>query len=89
MLLPWVREFLFSLSFCNRYFSQHSVEALSTAPEVGSSQITALSYFLKHFADKGEKIEESEARQCLGAVGLQGKVAASTPLVQLSGGQKV
>lgn len=28
-------------------------------------------------------------RACLGSFGLQGKVASETPLVQLSGGQKV
>jgi ATPase subunit of ABC transporter with duplicated ATPase domains len=34
-------------------------------------------------------VDEQEARQCLGALGLQGKTAASAPLLQLSGGQKV
>lgn len=76
------------------YFAQHSVEELSTGPAVTPSSATAapptaLSHFLKHFKEKGEKVVEQDARQCLGSFGLQGKVASDTPLVLLSGGQKV
>ncbi|KAF7302027.1 Iron complex transport system ATP-binding protein [Mycena indigotica] len=72
------------------YFSQHSVEELSTPQTFNSlGPVTALSYFMRHFEDKGEKVIEQDARRCLGSFGLQGKVASDTPLVQLSGGQKV
>ncbi|KAJ7068669.1 P-loop containing nucleoside triphosphate hydrolase protein [Mycena amicta] len=72
------------------YFSQHSVEELS-APQASASDapVTALSYFMRHFEERGEKVVEQDARKCLGSFGLQGRVASDTPLVQLSGGQKV
>ncbi|KII94954.1 hypothetical protein PLICRDRAFT_660687 [Plicaturopsis crispa FD-325 SS-3] len=66
------------------YFSQHSVEELS-----GSAESTALTYFLDHFAKKGDTVSESDARRCLGSFGLGGKIASDTPLGALSGGQKV
>ena len=74
------------------YFSQHSVEELSAGPSVTPSSPTAapptaLTYFMEHFA--GENVVEQDARACLGSFGLQGKVASDTPLVLLSGGQKV
>ncbi|KAL8277263.1 hypothetical protein RQP46_010332 [Phenoliferia psychrophenolica] len=76
------------------YFSQHSVEELSSGPAVTPSSPTAapptaLSHFLEHFEAKGEKVVEQDARACLGSFGLQGKIASDTPLVLLSGGQKV
>ncbi|KAI5479106.1 Iron complex transport system ATP-binding protein [Pseudohyphozyma bogoriensis] len=79
------------------YFAQHSVEELTLASPVTSLWLdatrsrptTALSYFLKHFEDKGENVVEQDARACLGSFGLQGKVASDTPLGLLSGGQKV
>jgi ATP-binding cassette subfamily F protein 3 len=73
------------------YFSQHSVEELSGPLTRASSDgpVTALSYFMEHFAAKGETVVEQDARKCLGSFGLQGKIASDTPLSQLSGGQKV
>ncbi|KAJ6515472.1 P-loop containing nucleoside triphosphate hydrolase protein [Mycena sanguinolenta] len=73
------------------YYGQHSVEELS-GPRAQSSSgkpATALSYFMEHFAAQGETVAEQDARKCLGSFGLQGKIASDTPLVQLSGGQKV
>lgn len=66
------------------YFSQHSVEDLSTA-----GNVTALAYFLEHFAAKGVQVEEQAVRACLGSFGLGGRLASDVPLSQLSGGQKV
>ncbi|KAJ7734035.1 P-loop containing nucleoside triphosphate hydrolase protein [Mycena maculata] len=73
------------------YFSQHSVEELSSPPTRAASDgpVTALSYFMEHFEAKGETVVEQDARKCLGSFGLQGKIASDTPLSQLSGGQKV
>lgn len=74
------------------YFSQHSVEDLSIPPNsqsLAGTPITALSYFLDHFEQKGETVEEQDARSFLGGFGLKGKVASDTPLAHLSGGQKV
>ncbi|KAJ6482821.1 P-loop containing nucleoside triphosphate hydrolase protein [Mycena vitilis] len=68
------------------YFDQHAVESLS-GPLAQTK--TALSYFMEHFEAKGETVVEQDARKCLGSFGLQGKIASDTPLVQLSGGQKV
>jgi len=48
-----------------------------------------LSYFTGYFGAKEEKVDEQEARSCLGSFGLQGKTASDTPLIALSGGQKV
>ena len=62
---------------------------LVTPSSATAAPPTALSHFLKHFEEKGEKVVEQDARQCLGSFGLQGKVASDTPLVLLSGGQKV
>ncbi|KAF8213955.1 P-loop containing nucleoside triphosphate hydrolase protein [Mycena galopus ATCC 62051] len=74
------------------YYGQHSVEELS-GPRAQSTTsgrpVTALSYFMEHFEAKGETVVEQDARRCLGSFGLQGKIASDTPLVQLSGGQKV
>lgn len=68
------------------YFTQHSVEELSNE----SLKITtALKYFLDHFDKLGDTVQDSEARACLGTLGLSGKVASETPLAALSGGQKV
>jgi hypothetical protein len=44
---------------------------------------------MEYFEAKGETVVEQDARKCLGSFGLQGKIASDTPLVQLSGGQKV
>ncbi|KAF7352440.1 Iron complex transport system ATP-binding protein [Mycena venus] len=73
------------------YYGQHSVEELSGSQTQSSSgrPVTALSYFMEHFEAKGETVVEQDARKCLGSFGLQGKIASDTPLVQLSGGQKV
>ncbi|KAF7355682.1 Iron complex transport system ATP-binding protein [Mycena sanguinolenta] len=73
------------------YYGQHSVEELSgpKAQSTSGKPVTALSYFMEHFAAQGETVVEQDARKCLGSFGLQGKIASDTPLVQLSGGQKV
>ncbi|KAF7332392.1 Iron complex transport system ATP-binding protein [Mycena kentingensis (nom. inval.)] len=71
------------------HFSQHSVEELSAPQPSIDGPITALSYFIRHFEQKGEKVAEQDARKCLGSFGLQGRIASDTPLIQLSGGQKV
>ncbi|KAJ7223921.1 P-loop containing nucleoside triphosphate hydrolase protein [Mycena rebaudengoi] len=73
------------------YFSQHSVEELSgvSAQSSTGGPVTALSHFMDHFEARGEKVVEQDARKCLGSFGLQGKIASDTPLLQLSGGQKV
>ncbi|KAJ7368722.1 P-loop containing nucleoside triphosphate hydrolase protein [Mycena albidolilacea] len=73
------------------YYGQHSVEELS-GPQTQSTSgrpVTALSHFMEYFEAKGETVVEQDARKCLGSFGLQGKIASDTPLVQLSGGQKV
>lgn len=67
------------------YFSQHSVEEFSSVEK----HVTALEYFLDHFDRKGDKVPEPEARACLGTFGLGGKIASDTPVIMLSGGQKV
>ncbi|KAJ7437118.1 P-loop containing nucleoside triphosphate hydrolase protein [Mycena galericulata] len=74
------------------YFSQHSVEELSSSTltrSISDGPVTALSYFMEYFEAKGETVVEQDARKCLGSFGLQGKIASDTPLSQLSGGQKV
>ncbi|KAJ7693913.1 P-loop containing nucleoside triphosphate hydrolase protein [Mycena rosella] len=73
------------------YFSQHSVEELSGPLTRASSDgpVTAMSYFMEHFAARGETVAEQDVWKCLGSFGLQGKIASETPLSQLSGGQKV
>ena len=67
------------------YFSQHSVEELSAV----SPNVTALQYFLEYFEKKGDTVPDQDARACLGTFGLGGKISSETPLVLLSGGQKV
>jgi ATP-binding cassette, subfamily F, member 3 len=78
------------------YFSQHSVEELTSAPPSSISPLsgvpvatTALSYFMWKMGEQGIKVEERDARACLGSFGLQGRIASDTPLKALSGGQKV
>ncbi len=75
---------------------QHSVEELTNAPTTMVSALTgsdipttALSFFMHKMADNEVKVEERDARACLGSLGLQGKIASETPLKALSGGQKV
>lgn len=70
------------------YFSQHSVEELTKAG-TRNRPLTALQYFSEDLERTDEKAEEQEIRACLGSFGLQGKIASETPLVLLSGGQKV
>lgn len=74
------------------YFSQHSVEELSlpvSSLSLDGNPVTALSHFMDHFEEKGDKVLEQDARAFLGSLGLQGKVASDTRLSDLSGGQKV
>ncbi|KAK4049385.1 hypothetical protein OIV83_004118 [Microbotryomycetes sp. JL201] len=74
------------------YFAQESVEQLSTdaglKTDTGEA-MTALAYLGMRAKEQGDELTEAEARACLSAVGLQGKVASDTPLAVLSGGQKV
>jgi ATPase subunit of ABC transporter with duplicated ATPase domains len=56
---------------------------------VQGTKTTALQYFITYFGDRGDKVEESEAMECLGSLGLRGRVASATPVEGLSGGQKV
>lgn len=69
------------------HYSQHSVEEITKA--VQGTKTTALQYFIKYFGNRGDKVEEGEAMECLGCLGLRGKVASATPVEGLSGGQKV
>lgn len=66
-------------------FSQQSVEELS-AIAGANPQLTALSHLREHC---GADMDEKEARQLLGGLGLQGQAASEVPLGLLSGGQKV
>jgi ATPase subunit of ABC transporter with duplicated ATPase domains len=66
-------------------FSQQSVEEL-TAIATQNPKLTALSHLMEV---GGGDMEEKEARQILGSLGLQGQVASDVPLALLSGGQKV
>jgi ATP-binding cassette subfamily F protein 3 len=66
-------------------FSQQSVEEL-TAIANAEPKLTALSHVRQHC---GDKMDEKDARQILGSLGLQGQVASDVPLGLLSGGQKV
>ena len=50
---------------------------------------TALTYFIDHFSQKGDKVSMDEAMECLGTFGLGGRISSATPLKALSGGQKV
>ncbi|KAJ9112658.1 hypothetical protein QFC19_000678 [Naganishia cerealis] len=71
------------------YFSQTSVEELSALPEERDAPTTALMHFMAYFANKGETVEERDARSFLGGLGLPGKLSSHTPVKALSGGQKV
>jgi ATP-binding cassette subfamily F protein 3 len=63
-------------------FSQQSVEEI-TAIAWKDKKLTALSHLREHC---GDEMDEKEARQLLGSLGLQGH---DVPLALLSGGQKV
>lgn len=66
-------------------FSQQSVEEI-TAIAVTDSKLTAL----RHIMDmNGATMEEKDARQLLGSLGLHGQTVSDVPLALLSGGQKV
>lgn len=56
---------------------------------VQGTKTTALKYFIEYFGARGDKVEEGEAMECLGRLGLRGKIASATPVEGLSGGQKV
>lgn len=73
------------------YFSQHSVEELTSTKAAGEQRdtTTALQHFMEHVTAAGETPSEQEARACLGSFGLPGKLASDTPIRVLSGGQKV
>ena len=66
------------------YYSQHSVEELSSLAE--STTSTALSLLA---AEAGEQLMESDVRALLGSLGLSGRVASDVPIGKLSGGQRV
>ncbi|KAF1969301.1 ABC transporter ATP-binding protein uup-1 [Bimuria novae-zelandiae CBS 107.79] len=66
-------------------FSQQSVEELTSIART-NPQLTALSHLRAHC---GAEMDEKEARQILGSLGLQGQAASDVPLGLLSGGQKV
>lgn len=66
-------------------FSQQSVEEL-TAFASATPKLTALQYVMDAC---GTKVEERDARQMLGSLGLQGQTVSDVPLNLLSGGQKV
>jgi ATPase subunit of ABC transporter with duplicated ATPase domains len=51
--------------------------------------VTPLQHLMTELAASGESVSEHEARSCLGACGLSGKLASETPVLALSGGQKV
>jgi ATPase subunit of ABC transporter with duplicated ATPase domains len=66
-------------------FSQQSVEEI-TAIASSNLQLTAL----RHLMDvNGGEMDEKEARQMLGGLGLHGHTVSDVPLGLLSGGQKV
>ncbi|KAL1610531.1 hypothetical protein SLS60_002200 [Paraconiothyrium brasiliense] len=66
-------------------FSQQSVEEI-TAVARTKPQLTALTHLQEH---SGVEMDEKDARQLLGSLGLQGQPASDVPLALLSGGQKV
>ncbi|KAJ4371783.1 hypothetical protein N0V86_008337 [Didymella sp. IMI 355093] len=66
-------------------FSQQSVEEMTTMAS-SEPKLTALRHVME--AD-GAEMEEKEARQILGSLGLHGQTVAEVPLFLLSGGQKV
>ncbi|OSS47280.1 hypothetical protein B5807_10081 [Epicoccum nigrum] len=66
-------------------FSQQSVEEITSIAS-SDPKLTALRYVMDI---DGAEMEEKEARQMLGGLGLHGQTASDVPLVLLSGGQKV
>ena len=66
-------------------FSQQSVEEL-TAIASSDPKLTALRHVMEM---EGPAMEEKEARQILGSLGLHGQTVSDVPLALLSGGQKV
>ncbi|KAF3037058.1 hypothetical protein E8E12_001508 [Didymella heteroderae] len=66
-------------------FSQQSVEEI-TAVASSDAKLTALRHVMEA---KGAEMEEKEARQILGSLGLHGQTVSDVPLLLLSGGQKV
>lgn len=66
-------------------FSQQSVEEL-TGVAAANPSLTALAHLKQHC---GEDMDDKNARQLLGGLGLQGAAASDVPLGLLSGGQKV
>jgi ATP-binding cassette subfamily F protein 3 len=66
-------------------FSQQSVEE-TTAFASSDPKLTALRHVME---EGGAELEEKEARQILGSLGLHGQTVSDVPLVLLSGGQKV
>ncbi|KAH6629271.1 ABC transporter ATP-binding protein uup-1 [Boeremia exigua] len=66
-------------------FSQQSVEEV-TAIAAADPRLTALQHIMEH---AGAEMEEKEARQILGGLGLHGQTVSDVPLALLSGGQKV
>jgi ATP-binding cassette subfamily F protein 3 len=67
------------------WFSQLSVEEIS-ATAMSDPQLTALRYLMQ--VDEAA-MEEKDARQILGSLGLHGQTVSNVPLALLSGGQKV
>lgn len=66
-------------------YSQQSVEEI-TAIAGENRHLTALSHLQEYC---GAAMEEKDARQLLGSLGLQGRIVSDVPLALLSGGQKV
>jgi ATP-binding cassette subfamily F protein 3 len=65
-------------------YSQQSVEEISAIAS-SNPQLTAL----RHVMDATEEMQEKDARQVLGNLGLHGHTVSDVPLALLSGGQKV
>lgn len=63
------------------HFAQHEVEKLTDMDK----DVTALSYINTLHPNLGESL----CRKVLGSLGLSGRVVSDTPLIHLSGGQKV
>ncbi|OAL54758.1 P-loop containing nucleoside triphosphate hydrolase protein [Pyrenochaeta sp. DS3sAY3a] len=66
-------------------FSQQSVEEITSIAS-SNSQLTALRHLIEA---SGSAMEEKDARQILGSLGLHGQTVSDVPLGLLSGGQKV
>jgi ATP-binding cassette subfamily F protein 3 len=66
-------------------FSQQSVEEITSIAS-SDPKLTALRYVMD---TDGADMEEKEARQMLGGLGLHGQTVSDVPLMLLSGGQKV